>query len=102
MKRYPLSLRIFLIHTGLVTLAILLITSPLSDKPGAIHPVLILPFFYIVFSAVLYFVSLVCGILEFSKDGMRAASGIAIASSLLMLSVMTYGIYTMWPAWMGI
>ncbi|MEO5714100.1 MAG: hypothetical protein ABIT37_11485 [Luteolibacter sp.] len=89
-------------HTILLAAALLLLMSPLGNKPGMIHPALIVPFFYLLLSPFPYFASLIRGIYEISKTTGTVGSGIAIASCLVILSAMTYGIIRMWPAWMGI
>ena len=102
MKQWPLSLRIVLIHTALVVIAVLLLMSPLGHKPGAIHPVLILPFFYLLFSGLPYLASLIRGIYELRKGLGRAGSAVAIGSSLLILGAMCYGVAYLWSACMSI
>ncbi len=102
MKQWPLSLRIFLIHTALVVIALLLMMSPLGHKPGAIHPVLVLPFFYLLFSGLPYITSLIRGIYELFKGFGRVGSGVAVGSSLLVLAAMGYGIAHKWSDWMSV
>jgi hypothetical protein len=102
MKQWPLSLRIFLIHTALVVIALLLMMSPLGHKPGAIHPVLVLPFCYLLFSGFMYIIVLIRGICELFKGSGGVGSGVAVGSSLLVLAAMGYGVAHNWSAWMSV
>ena len=64
----------------------LLFLSPWAHKPGAIHPILVIPFFYLLLSAVPYSVAVALGVSEIRKKmkfGLSAIS--AILSSLILI-----------------
>ena len=102
MKNYPLSLRVMLFHTGFVVVALLLMISPLGHKPGAIHPLLILPFFYLIFSGITYAYTMIRGIYEIRTGGNELGSKISVFISIIILVTMSYGVYYMWPRWMSV
>lgn len=90
MKHWPLSLRIFLMHTAITVTSILLMMSPLGQIPSPIHPILILPFFYLLFSGLPYLAAVIRGFYELWKGVGKFGSGFAGVSSLLILASMWY------------
>jgi hypothetical protein len=102
MKHWPASLRIFVVHTALVAASLLLMFSPLGKKPGAIHPLLIVPFFYFMISGLPYVASIIRGLYELRRGVREWGSVVAVGASFVILSALGCWIVHMWPAWMGI
>lgn len=101
-KRLPRSLRIFLWHTGVVAVSLLMMASPLSRQPGAMHPVLLLPFFYLLFCPLTYLLVVVIGIRDVTRRPGKAASGIALGGSVLALTGICRFVAYYWDAMMYI
>ena len=102
MKDLPLSLRVFGIHTALTATSLLILASPLSDRPGPIHPFLVIPFFYVLLSGLPYIAVLLRGAYELQRGIGKLSSALAVGASLLILSAMGCWVAHMWPLWMGI
>ena len=102
MKNLALSLRIFLVHTGLVAVSFLLIVSPLGHKPGAIHPLLVLPLFYLICSGAPYSVSLVRSVYELVRKCKKKGSLVALLLNVVVLFAGIFVVSRMWPMWMSV
>jgi len=63
-----ISYKIAFIHWIMIIISMLMFISPLGQKSGAIHPLLIVPFFYSVLSLLPLIVGLVFGIVEKYKN----------------------------------
>lgn len=91
MKSVPQSLRILLVHGGLVVVSFLLYLTPLAHKPGAMHPLLLLPSVYLVFSAIPFGWVIIRGIVELGRKESVVGSRVAIWVSLICLVLVIWG-----------
>lgn len=79
--------KVGIINIVAVTISGLLLMTPLRDKPGGLHPVLVVPFFYCLFSCIPACVVVFSGIKKIIQ-GHRGHGYIAV--------ICLNGIYLLW------
>jgi len=97
-----ISYKIAFIHWIIIVISMLMFISPLGQKSGAIHPLLIVPFFYSVLSLLPPLVGLVYGVVEKYKNSERRRINIGIFLNTLYVILFISFVSEMWEGWMGI
>lgn len=96
------SFKIALVHWIIIGICLLMFVSPLGHEPGAMHPVLIVPFFYFVFSFVPPLVGVAVGVAERFHGTTRRRVNAGIVLNLGYLVVFLSFVFFMWDKWMGV
>lgn len=103
MKRFnSLSLQIGIAHILLVGLSLGLFLSPLGTRPGPMHPVLILPFFYCLLSFIPALMGIVVGLVEVFSKPSKKQPILGLCLNTVYLAVYFGGLALMWDRLMGI
>jgi hypothetical protein len=96
------SFKIGLIHWIIIGVCLLMFVSPLGHRPGAMHPLLIVPFLYCLISPVPALIGVIVGIRERSRGTTRRWVTTGIALNLGYLVVLFSFVFFMWDKWMGV
>ena len=96
------SFKIGVANWLLIGFIILLFLSPLGQKPGAIHPLLIVPFFYFFLSFVPTLFGALIGFIEKYKNVEKRKINIGIYLNVVYLIIFFSFIAFMWEKWMSI
>lgn len=96
------SFKIGLVHWIIIGICLLMFVSPLGHQPGAMHPFLMLPFFYCVLSPVPALIGVAVGVAERFRGttGRWVSTGIALNVGYLV--VFSSYVFVMWERWMGV
>jgi len=97
-----ISYKIAFIHWIMIIISMLMFLSPLGQKSGAIHPLLVVPFFYSVLSLLPPLVGLVFGVVEKYKKSKRQRINIGIFLNTLYVILFMSFVSEMWEGLMGI
>jgi len=97
-----ISLKIALAHWIIIGVCLLMFVSPLARQPGAMHPLLIVPLFYSVFSFVPPLVGVVVGVTERFRGTTKRWGNTGIVLNLVYLVVFVSFVFFMWERWMGV
>ncbi len=97
-----LSIKIGITNIVVLFVSILLFMSPLGRKPGAIHPILILPFFYCIFSFVTAIIGTIASLIELYELKIKKMAIIGFYLNVIYLVAYFTFVALSWNAWMGI
>lgn len=97
-----LSLRIGIIHVSIVGLCAGLFLSPLGTRPGPMHVVLMLPFFYCLLSFIPALVGAVIGVAEIFRKPSKTQPMVGLCLNVAYLTLFFGVVAFMWDAWTGI
>ena len=90
------------VNAAAIAASLILFVSPLGDKPGSIHPVLILPLLYAVLSIFVAFAGIICGILGLLRDSQKKPATIGLLLNLAYVTAVVSIFLMAWPAMLGI
>ncbi len=90
------------INIVIIAVSMILFFSPLSDKPGAMHPILILPFFYCMFSFIPAGIVAISGLKKILKENKSKGYIAVVILNCIHLMVFLGFVCYHWEGWMGI
>ncbi len=96
------SLKLFLYNIGVLAALALLILSPLGKTPGAMHIVIIVPFFLFIVSFIPAFGGIVYGLLELQTPNHGRKTWIGLLGNAGYLFAYTAMLVFGWPAQMSV
>ena len=96
------SFKIALVHWIIIGVCLLMFVSPLGHKPGAMHPLLMVPFFYCLLSPVPALIGVAVGVTEKRRGTAKGWVNAGIVLNLGYLAVFFSFVVLMWDEWMGV
>jgi hypothetical protein len=96
------TLFIALLNYLIFSICLILMLSPLGFKPGAMHPLLIVPFFYLMFSIIPAVFGVIVGVFELNKINIRKFTIAGLLLNGLYAGIFILALYLAWPAMMSV
>lgn len=94
--------RLGLVNIGAVIVSLILILSPLADRVGEIHPLLIIPFIYMFISVFLAALVVVLAIKRWKKENRKMLYFFVVAVNGLYLCMYVSFCFYRWDILMSI
>ncbi len=96
------SCKIALVHWIIIGVCLLMFVSPLGRVPGAMHPLLIVPFLYCLLSPVPAVIGVAVGAAERRRGTRNGCVSAGIVLNIVYLVVFFAFVIFMWDRWMGV